>query len=750
MNPIRFTVLTTLASLLAASGGSLFGQGTGISYQGRLDDGSSPANGSYDLRFTLFSASSGGGAIGLPITNSAVNVSNGLFSVTLDFGSGAFNGADRWLEIGARNNGGGAFTTLSPRQPVTSAPYAILARGASNLLGTVSSSQLSGVYANPLTFSSPANSFSGNGTGLTALNASQLNNGTIPDARLAANVARVNQVWSLDGNAGTSAGAQFLGTTDNQPLELKINNIRALRLEPTAGAPNFLGGDAANAIVGGVQGATVGGGSGNTIALNSHRATISGGLANDIGTNSPNSAIGGGNANNIGIGSANSTIAGGFQNNIGNNSDRGAIGGGAVNGIAANSFYGTIAGGADNNIGINSDYSAIGGGLDNNVAAGWSTIAGGNNNNIATNALNSAISGGRENFIGAASTYGTIAGGWQNTIDTSSAFATIVGGFLNTLGTNCNGSTVGGGQSNDIGTNSPYSTVGGGTNNNIAGASSYSTIGGGQNNDIGTNAAGSIIGGGVNNNIGNASPRSTITGGALNDIGTNSPYSAIGGGTNNNIAAHSRYATIPGGFENFATNNAFAAGTRARANHSGSFVWSDATTAGGGMPIGASSFGANTFTARATGGVRFYSTDFEIGVSLAPNGTSWTGISDRNAKKNFQPADSREILEKLAHMPIQRWNYKWEDDGAVPHLGPMAQDFKAAFYPGRDDKTISTLEADGVALAAIQGLNEKVELRSERAEGRIQQLQAENAELKTRLTVLEKLITKLNTKRNEP
>jgi hypothetical protein len=78
-------------------------------------------------------------------------------------------------------------------------------------------------------------------------------------------------------------------------------------------------------------------------------------------------------------------------------------------------------------------------------------------------------------------------------------------------------------------------------------------------------------------------------------------------------------------------------------------------------------------------------------------------------KKNRAPVDGREILEKLAALPIDRWNYVWEEDAAPPHLGPMAQDFKRAFYPGTDDKTITTLEFDGVALAAIQGLNRKLE-----------------------------------------
>ncbi|MGA3163101.1 MAG: tail fiber domain-containing protein [Verrucomicrobiota bacterium] len=101
-------------------------------------------------------------------------------------------------------------------------------------------------------------------------------------------------------------------------------------------------------------------------------------------------------------------------------------------------------------------------------------------------------------------------------------------------------------------------------------------------------------------------------------------------------------------------------------------------------------------------------------------------ISDRNAKKNFQSVDTVAVLEKLAAIPVERWNYKWEKDGDVPHLGPMAQDFKGAFYPGRDDKSISTLEFHGVELAAIQGLNQKLEEK----DAEIQALKQSVAELK--------------------
>lgn len=102
-------------------------QGTSFTYQGHLNDGARPADGSYDLRFGVFDQPSAIAAIAGPLTNSAVAISNGVFTVTLDFGA-VFNGAARWLEIGVRPTGSAVeFTTLTPRQSISPTPYAIFA-----------------------------------------------------------------------------------------------------------------------------------------------------------------------------------------------------------------------------------------------------------------------------------------------------------------------------------------------------------------------------------------------------------------------------------------------------------------------------------------------------------------------------------------------------------------------------------------------------------------------------------------------
>ena len=119
---LLFSNLFFWAGLAAASA-----QGTAFSYQGRLLASGSPANGPYDLTFTVWNAASGPTQIGATVTNSSVAVSDGLFTALLDFGAGVFNGASRWLEISVRPAGTGPFTTLTPRQTVTPAPYAIFA-----------------------------------------------------------------------------------------------------------------------------------------------------------------------------------------------------------------------------------------------------------------------------------------------------------------------------------------------------------------------------------------------------------------------------------------------------------------------------------------------------------------------------------------------------------------------------------------------------------------------------------------------
>ena len=137
--------LTSAFSLQPSAFVSASPLGSAFTYQGRLNDGANTANGIYDIQFTIYDSLTLGSVVGGPLTSSATGLTNGLFTVALDFGAGAFDGSARWLEIGVRTNGsGGGFTTLSPRQPLTAAPYALRA---ANYSGAVAAGQITGTLA---------------------------------------------------------------------------------------------------------------------------------------------------------------------------------------------------------------------------------------------------------------------------------------------------------------------------------------------------------------------------------------------------------------------------------------------------------------------------------------------------------------------------------------------------------------------------------------------------------------------------
>jgi hypothetical protein len=453
--------------------------GTSFVYQGRLTEGTNKADGTYDLIFSLYESDTSPNSLAGPLTNSLVTVTNGLFKTKLDFGAGMLIGTNAWLELRIRTNGGGPFTTLLPRQNLTPAPYSIRAAYADSLDGILPVCALAGSYTNALTFNNAANGFSGNGAGLTKVNADTL--GSLP----------ASAFWQVGGNVGTTDGMDFLGTTDNQPLEVKVNGQRAFRFEPTMDSPNLIGGFSGNYVSSGVLGATIsGGGSSGTPNL------IYGSLYAD----GSYATIGGGSGNEVGGEYA--TICGGSSNTIIVGSSASTIGGGSVNWIYGSDA--TVAGGTGNSIDLSS--ATIGGGTYNRIYDSYrGTIAGGESNHIAESILGSIVGGG-ENFV-AVTGSATIGGGSGNQIAQSEC-ATIGGGYYNTILSVPYGedSTISGGSSNTIHFSSA-STIGGGSDNQIGG--SDATIAGGSENRV--SAAGATVGGGQANSA--ARPYATIPGG---------------------------------------------------------------------------------------------------------------------------------------------------------------------------------------------------------------------------------------------
>lgn len=655
-------------SILAARG-----QGTAFTYQGRLNDGTGPANGIYDLQFAVFDASTNGTQIGSELTNSSTTVSNGLFTVLLDFGDGVFTGTNRWLEIGVRTNGAGAFSTLAPRQPITPTPYAIFAEGANaaGISGTIPAANLGGTYNGAVNFNNGADSF--DGTFYGAFYGASFIGGDFVGSFIG-NGSGLSGVWLTSGNSGTTPGAQFVGTTDNQPLELHVNKQRALMLLPdisTNNAPDVVGGSLSNAVSFGLVGNTIGGGSWNTIgpalpfsinnpygdnpsypAIGASYSTIGGGFLNQIQAGATFSTVAGGAINTIETGNIESTISGGFNNTISTNASWSTINGGTYHTIE--SVNGFIGGGWANTIQGGSGYSTIAGGSHNTVQtnSGYSTIAGGYFNQILTNSTLSFIGGGDGNMIQSNCYYSVIGGGTVNLI--TAPWAVIAGGYFNTnaglvsfVGAGdfnsiqANYSAIGGGYANAIQLNSYESDIGGGYFNTVQSNSSYSTIGGGQNNVItapwaviaggyfNTNsgfvsfigagdynyAAGSYsaIGAGLENVINGFDG---VIGGGYSNV-VNGYLSDIGGGLGNTIQYSASYAVIPGGSGNVAGGlNSFAAGSQAQAFHDGAFVWSDTSSTNA-----FNSTGTNQFLIRAAGGVGIGTNSPAAALEVAAGGT---------------------------------------------------------------------------------------------------------------------------------
>jgi opacity protein-like surface antigen len=141
----------------------------------------------------------------------------------------------------------------------------------------------------------------------------------------------------------------------------------------------------------------------------------------------------------------------------------------------------------------------------------------------------------------------------------------------------------------------------------------------------------------------------------------------------------------------------------------------------------------NQFSVRAAGGYRLYTNPTKtVGVSLNAGGSSWNVISDRARKENFLAVDGEDVLSRIRGLPVSTWRYIAEEDRTVRHIGPMAQDWHAAFGFNGDATTINMSDFDGVNLAAIQAL-----------EARTATLQAQVAERDQRIETLEARIARL-------
>ena len=605
-NLARLVALVLLSTLNLQL--STFAQGTAFTYQGRFNDGANEANGAYDLRFAAFQNPTGGGAVLGPITNSAVSASNGLFTTLLDFGpyNSAAYGRGRWLEISARTNGSVPWTVLSPRQPVTPAPSAIYA-----------------AYAG-----GPAPGDALNATHLGGLDSSSF--------------------WQTGGNGGTTPGLHFLGSTDNQPLELRVNNQPALRLSYATStvftSPNLVGGASVNRVNPGFVGGVIGGG---------------GELGTGIYPSYPNVV----NANFGSIGGGFGNTAGGFVS---------VVGGGRFNfSGGGDSFIGS---GYGNTNSLFAEFATIGGGHYNTVTASWGTVPGGANNTV----------GGRYGFAAGRRAKAVHQGAfvWADSQDAD---------FVSTAADQFAVRAAGGFRLDG------NQTINGQIRLNSAFGFSQSSLG------FFSVDAPFIAGG-----------RFTVSTDGNVGIGQPSPSVRLDVQADQAVG---RFTTI---------NNPNGAVLVLR-NTSASSIFLGAVNFenSGGTP------GQISYTVNDAMSFRVANAE---GMRLEANGNLnirgvFGNLSDRNVKANRKTVDSREVLERLVALPVQSWTYT--NQPGVKHLGPMAQDFHDAFgLNGPDDKHIATVDADGVALAAIQGLNQKLEEQLKQKDERLNALEQQISELK--------------------
>jgi trimeric autotransporter adhesin len=307
-------------------------------------------------------------------------------------------------------------------------------------------------------------------------------------------------------------------------------------------------------------------------------------------------------------------------------------------------------------------------------------------------------------------------------------------------------STVAGGRGNVAGNDNgdpndaTDATVGGGSYNTAG--NRHSTVAGGAGNTA--NASFSTISGGTGNLA--SGLYSTVSGGISS---TSAGFaSTVSGGSNNRATGDA--ATVAGGAANLANGNrSFAAGHDAIASGSECAIfglWSTSNVNYGCNGLSNTFFvGADRgffvdFNTQDLGGrgTNFISLgNFTAGRVINTGSTAhltfsgvWTNASDRSLKENSRSINAKSVLQKVLALPVTTWNYITEGNG-TRRMGPMAQDFYAAFRLGSDDKTIGTVDAHGVALAAIQGLNQKLG-------DEVKAKNAEIAALKSRLLAIER------------
>jgi hypothetical protein len=605
---LRSALLILCAATVSTT---IYSQTTAFTYQGHLSDGSTAANGTYNVQLTLFDAATGGTQIGAPQTDTNVSVVNGAFTVQLDFGANSFaSGANRFLEIAVKRPADANYTTLTPRQQLTSAPYSIRTLSASaadslssTCVGCVTNEQIAAVDGAKVT-----------GTVSSATSAASATTATTANTATTATTA--SSVSSTSGNSVIAAINDAATTTTVSESRLPFTYFRLKPLS-TQNSSSTNQSDAVFDVTGNLDD-----GNGNLTEKGRFRFNHNGGfLASGVydGTSS------------IGI------PAEGAGTRMMWYPEKAALRAGYVDGTQWD----------DANIGLYSmsfGYGVRSSG-DYGLSAGYKTTAA-NTGSVALNMFSIATG------------YASVALGMG--AHTNARYGSFVFADVQQF------------------------------------ADAFCTTG----SQTGCNSTEHYF---------RALIKNSFTARASNGyyLFTNS---GITGTTGLRLGGP---AITESGVSSF---------------FNGSFVWTDRS-----IDTGITPTAQNQTIFRSSGGFTIYSNSGATsGVTLAPGAGTWSSLSDRNMKENFAAVNSRDILRRVLKLPISTWNYKTQD-ASIRHIGAMAQDFKAAFQVGENDKMISTIDPDGVTLAAIQGLNEELNEQTTKLKTENKALRAQIAAQNNRL-----------------
>ena len=752
LRPVRW-----LAPALAFSLGSglVCAQGTAFTYQGRLTDNGSVTTTNYDLRFGVFAAPTGGSALAL-VTNSAVAVSNGLFTTTLDFTATPFPGAARWLEIAVRTNVG-TFAVLSPRQSINSTPYAIRA---ANYSGSIAVGQLPANVARldtaqnftgPVTFLSATGNFTGGFAGTLAGSGSAVTNVPWTTLNGEGGLTFVPGSVFLPGSSPTAgSGPRALASGDvNNDGRIDLISANSASGTLTVLTNNGLGGfaTASSPVVGAgprsVAAADVNAdGRVDLISANVDANTLSVLTNNGAGGFVPASTnTGVANPYSVAVADVN---ADGRPDLISANLSTSSLT------ILTNKGGGTFALASSNLVGGSPIFVAAadvnGDGRPDLISA-----------NTGPNTLSVLTNNGSGGFVLATSPG---VGGSPYSIATADVngdgridlISANFGSSSLSILTNSGGAVFVTASSVGVGSGPVSVTsaeVNGDGRPDLICANSTDVN---QTLSVLTNAGAGVFALAVMPNVGPA-PNAVIAVDVNRDGAPDLISANLGGGNLTvlfNILAprFNTFVSVAGSITAggpitavlFNGNGVGLTNLNASALATGTVPDARLAANVARLNAGPQTFtGTNIFT-RVGIGTNTPTESLSVSGNILASGTV-TGSSDRNVKRDFSAVDSRAVLAKVLALPITTWSY--QADVGVRHLGPMAQDFSAAFALGLDDKHISMVDADGVALAAIQGLNAKLEAElqaqrsaARRKDERISALEQELAEIKQLLLKL--------------